>query len=59
MSKTLHEFYAERNAEIIRRKEAGERIKNLAIEFHLTESGIKQILARMRGKVYGRKAKGD
>jgi len=58
MSKTLHQFYAERNAEIIRRKESGERIKNLAIEFNLTESGIKQILAKMRGKVYG-KAKGD
>jgi Mor family transcriptional regulator len=59
MTKTKHEFFADRNAEIIRRKEAGERIKNLAIEFNLTESGIKQVLAKMRGKVYGRKAKGD
>ena len=46
--KKLSEFYAERNAEILRRIESGEKRKVIAREYGLTDSGIKQILAKVR-----------
>jgi len=48
MSYLTEEYYAKRNAEIYAKKCAKIRIKNLAIEYDLTESGIKQILAKVR-----------
>ena len=48
MSYLTEEFYAKRNAEIYAKKCAGARYKTLAIEYDLTESGIKQILAKVR-----------
>ena len=48
MSYLTDEFYAKRNAEIYEKFCKKVRRKTLAIEYDLTESGIKQILAKVR-----------